>query len=543
MDAPYFIPQTIKLVIWDLDETFWDGTLTEGGAILSKRNINILKVLADRGIVSSICSKNSFEETKSFLERHKLWHWFVFPSISFDAKGPRIKAILDSMHVRPENTLFLDDNLHNLQEAKSSLPGLGVALPERILPDILSHSSAAGKNDSNLSRLGHYRSLESKYQQRMSFSGTNIEFLRDCDIQVKIDFDYEANLERILELLERTNQLNYTKKRISTPEDKAYFLQELEHFQRNCGVVFCRDKYGDHGAVGFYMVRTTYFGRFFDHFVFSCRAMNMGLESFVFQYLNCPELKVVQPVAYEPDVSEKVDWITLVEEFDSREYEVEDCSNILLLGPCNLLQASSFLGGTTNFLHTKRNNAWIRFDCPGFFLSPQEKVINSSFLEKNITWNKAEYLAFRQALKTHRNVVCDIFDFLTCTEIGWVDGVFFRTDLLDDSLKLGVVTEELSVEQRLHYLASTLDWLIDELSDTSTLTILLRVVNDKTPQEEATLRNKFASFMKQRKQTLHNVELIELTPLLDASTFNDGLHLNRSGYFKLAQLIKNYKLS
>ena len=30
--------RSIKLIVWDLDDTFWKGTLSEGGAILPEKN-------------------------------------------------------------------------------------------------------------------------------------------------------------------------------------------------------------------------------------------------------------------------------------------------------------------------------------------------------------------------------------------------------------------------------------------------------------------------------------------------------------------------
>ena len=48
----------IKLVIWDLDETFWKGTFSEGNVEIPDRNRNLLALLTDIGIVNSICSKN-----------------------------------------------------------------------------------------------------------------------------------------------------------------------------------------------------------------------------------------------------------------------------------------------------------------------------------------------------------------------------------------------------------------------------------------------------------------------------------------------------
>lgn len=50
--------ERVRLVIWDLDETFWKGTLTEGGVTRNDRAAETVVSLARRGIVSSICSKN-----------------------------------------------------------------------------------------------------------------------------------------------------------------------------------------------------------------------------------------------------------------------------------------------------------------------------------------------------------------------------------------------------------------------------------------------------------------------------------------------------
>jgi len=57
----------IRLVIWDLDETFWNGTLTEGGITPIQSNIDMIETLNSRGIVNAICSKNHFEEAKQAL--------------------------------------------------------------------------------------------------------------------------------------------------------------------------------------------------------------------------------------------------------------------------------------------------------------------------------------------------------------------------------------------------------------------------------------------------------------------------------------------
>ena len=48
----------IKLIIWDLDETFWDGTLSDGTMSIIEKNIALIQQTTDCGVINSICSKN-----------------------------------------------------------------------------------------------------------------------------------------------------------------------------------------------------------------------------------------------------------------------------------------------------------------------------------------------------------------------------------------------------------------------------------------------------------------------------------------------------
>ena len=119
--------EPVRLVIWDLDETFWKGTLTEGGISFIDEHREIVKELAHRGIVSSICSKNDFATVKKILREHDAWDSFVFPSISWEPKGPRIAALIGfKWQLRPPTCMFIDDNPLNLNEARHFVPDLQI---------------------------------------------------------------------------------------------------------------------------------------------------------------------------------------------------------------------------------------------------------------------------------------------------------------------------------------------------------------------------------------------------------------------------------
>ena len=91
----------IKLVIWDLDETFWKGTIDDGDIPeIPEEHISLVKALTDHGIVNSICSKNDKDKVKAILTEKGIWDLFVFPSIDWSAKGNRIKGMLNEMGLR-----------------------------------------------------------------------------------------------------------------------------------------------------------------------------------------------------------------------------------------------------------------------------------------------------------------------------------------------------------------------------------------------------------------------------------------------------------
>jgi FkbH-like protein len=238
--------EAVRLVIWDLDETFWRGTLTEGGIDYSEDNHKIVIELARRGIMSSICSKNDHAAVRAILEERGLWDYFIFPSIRWDAKGPRISALIEAVQLRPESVLFIDDNPLNLNEALYFVPNLQVTEPAAI-SGILTDPRFKGKDDSALSRLGQYKLLEQRKADEVAAGGNNIEFLRSSNIRIYIEHDIETHVDRAIELINRTNQLNFTKRRLADDMEAARqeFAKLLHRPFVQAGLVRVIDNYGD----------------------------------------------------------------------------------------------------------------------------------------------------------------------------------------------------------------------------------------------------------------------------------------------------------
>ncbi len=341
--------EQVKLVIWDLDETFWQGTLSEGGILPIPANIELVKALSARGIVNSICSKNEITPVLWELMRLDVWDHFIFPRIAFAPKGAMIAEIIEAAQLRAPSVLFIDDNVMNLHEALHYSPGLQIAEPD-VLTGLLDDPRCKGKPDPQMERLARYKILEQK-QTDQSAGGDNTEFLRSSQIRVSFHYDVLEQFPRIHDLVNRTNQLNFTKLR--WPEDEAAAFataqEELKAiFNSHWGYVKVADRYGNYGICGFFMLRYTRAR----HFLFSCRSMNMGVEQFVWHKLGKPEVSISGEVS--STLGSLPDWITVVEDVDA-DAAPETASSVAkpflcLRGACDLSMMAHYLRTTFDMI-------------------------------------------------------------------------------------------------------------------------------------------------------------------------------------------------
>ncbi len=307
------VAKSIKLVIWDLDETLWQGTLDDADAIhLHAHRVEAIRRLNASGVVSAICSKNDFETARTKLTSLGLWDEFVFPRIAFVPKGAAIQALIADMQLKPKNCLFIDDNDLNLAEAKAMSPDLHTLDAKSEDCDIFLEGLVEAHAGVNKSRVEEYRALQNRVSESQTFEGSRESFLHTCDIHVAIvtSSDLIDFAPRIEELINRTNQLNYLKTRVE-PGSMINYVSEAS--LREGFALFAWDKFGYHGLVGFISAETE--TETLQHMAFSCRIMHMGIESVLLQraFQRFHNLKVPDTLPVKPEIPA---WIT-VENFNT----------------------------------------------------------------------------------------------------------------------------------------------------------------------------------------------------------------------------------
>jgi len=329
----------IKLVIWDLDNTFWSGTISEGKIQSIPENIKLILALTECGIINSICSKNTFKVGAEKLKELEVFDYFVFPSIDWTSKGQRVSNLIEAMSLRAENVLFIDDEILNQEEIKYYSPEIMVASPD-IIPQLSEYVDTLEKKDLKHTRLEQYKLLERKEIEQKKYDN-NEDFLYASNIKVDINPDCYPESERIHELILRSNQLNFTKKRISEVELKEL----LDNKEAACAYVAVNDKFGHYGIVGFYAVLNNRL----EHFLFSCRTIGLGVEQYVYSKLNFPRLEVVGEVASGVTVAEAPSWINqdAVPEnqhtVSENNYNTSQEAKFLIKGACDFSQVIGYI--------------------------------------------------------------------------------------------------------------------------------------------------------------------------------------------------------
>ncbi|MDB5580037.1 MAG: hypothetical protein JWR80_5213 [Bradyrhizobium sp.] len=542
------VTNQVKLVVWDLDDTFWQGTLSEEPVSAIQDNLDLVIALARRGIVSSICSKNERSSVESELGRMGVWEYFVLPSISFASKGRSIRSVVDALQLRPENVVFIDDNPSVLAEAAFTCPGIMCLDDPSRLAAQLDCAHLQGSADSELTRLSHYRLLAARYDSKLNSDDGDEEFLRQSEIRIDIDYEVEPHFDRIIELINRSNQLNYTKIRIVTDQDQAAFRRSLDAFGFKAGIVKARDKYGDYGVIGFFMTLATLREYKLEHFVFSCRVMNMGVEQYVYGFLNRPNIDVVPPVATPIDQYLAVDWI----EIGSSHEIVSKLrqQRIVLIGGCDMLQLSTYCSSqSTEFTNRDNDGIIKRLDDPFLILDDPELVRASAVRSTIPAFDYADMLDLRAAVGSADALILSLYRMMEINYFRGTDGLVVRFD--EDAVKsilrgdraLWFVRNfhfvEYSHAERQDLVRASLQWLSENSREECKIIVLLENIRrlDKYP-DEIFHRASYNEFVTDQADKIAKVRFVDVNRVTNEKwLFDDGFHMKRQGYHELAAAI------
>jgi FkbH-like protein len=273
----------IKLVVWDLDNTLWQGTLLEGDRVQLRDAVReTLDLLDRRGILQSIASKNDHEAAFSRLKELGVSEYFLYPQINWNSKVSSIRAIVQSLNIGMDAVAFIDDDRFEREEVSHSLPEVlvldaseldGMAARREFVPAFITEDSAR--------RRAMYQADIERKQAEDSFTGPSEEFLASLQMKFVIAAAREEDLQRAEELTVRTNQLNTTGYTYSYDELNT-FRNSPDHLLLVAGL---DDRFGTYGKIGLALVEKTSTLWTIKLLLMSCRVMSRGVGTLLLNHI------------------------------------------------------------------------------------------------------------------------------------------------------------------------------------------------------------------------------------------------------------------
>ncbi|MCK4259504.1 MAG: HAD-IIIC family phosphatase [Halanaerobiales bacterium] len=242
----------VKCLVWDLDNTLWDGVLLEDDNVELREGVtDIIKELDRRGILLSIASKNSHEDAWEKVKELQLDEYFIYPQINWNSKSSSITKIAESINVGIDTFAFIDDQPFELEEVASVHPDV-ICINASKLDDLLDMPEMTPRfitKDSKMRRL-MYKSEAKRKETEEEFVGTQEEYLASLNMELSIAPAEEDDLQRAEELTVRTNQLNTT--------GYVYSYDELNKLRKSDKhkllMAELNDRFGTYGKIGLALI-------------------------------------------------------------------------------------------------------------------------------------------------------------------------------------------------------------------------------------------------------------------------------------------------
>jgi FkbH-like protein len=268
-------PGAVKCVVWDLDNTVWDGVLLEDSDVRLRPGVRqTIATLDERGILNSVASRNDTDAAVAKLTELGLNEFFLYPQISWNAKSSSIKVIADALNIGIDSLAFVDDQPFERDEVAHEYPE-ALCVDANDLTDLLVRKEFIPRfaTEDSRHRRQMYLTDQVRKDAETTYIGPREEFLTTLDMRLEIAIAQESDLQRAEELTVRTSQLNTT--------GRTYSYDELDAFRRSKGhlllITRLTDRYGPYGNIGLALVHISSAQWIVKLLLMSCRVMSRGV--------------------------------------------------------------------------------------------------------------------------------------------------------------------------------------------------------------------------------------------------------------------------
>lgn len=292
-----------KLIVVDCDNTLWGGIVGELGYLGIKLDNyqypgNIyyffqkqLLALKEKGVLLALCSKNNEKDVLDVLDKNENClikrKDIVSYQINWNNKATNINQIAHDLNIGLDSIVFIDDSPVECDLVREKLPMVDVyRIPEKIyeLPLLLKYINFLGDiyTDSDNTDITQRYIEESKRKELLVNCDNLDDFLKQLGLKGRIGLADYNSLNRIVQLLNKTNQFNLTTHRYTYGEIEKIFLSDKYRIY----TLNAEDKYGSYGLTGVCIVEFSNKNYIeISDYLLSCRILGREYEYFFLNHV------------------------------------------------------------------------------------------------------------------------------------------------------------------------------------------------------------------------------------------------------------------
>lgn len=287
-----------KLIICDLDDTLWGGIVGDAGwerlrlgghdpvgeAFVDFQSE--LKALTRRGVALAIVSKNTESVALEAIESHPEMilrkEDFAGWRINWQDKAQNILELLAELQLVAQSAVFLDDNPVERSRVAQVIPEvLVVDLPKdkmqypAILRGLNCFDTASITVEDRV-RVALYAAERQRRELKVDVdaSGSVDDWLKSLEMRVTAEPLSPSNQARVVQLLNKTNQMNLTTRRMTETEYVSWGNEQ----NHSVWAFRVSDKFGDAGLTGIASLAFEDDVATIADFILSCRVMGRKVE-------------------------------------------------------------------------------------------------------------------------------------------------------------------------------------------------------------------------------------------------------------------------
>ncbi|MGH6812308.1 MAG: HAD-IIIC family phosphatase [Methylocella sp.] len=289
--------RSAKCLVLDLDNTLWGGVVGDdglAGIVLGQGSAtgeaflafqSYVKQLSRRGIILAVCSKNDEAIARSAFEKHPEMILRSSDIACFVAnwtdKASNLRYIAKELNIGIDALVFADDspferNLVRTELAAVLVPELGddpTFYPSIIADSGLFEGVAVTSDD--VARSAQYQ--ENNQRQALLDASTDLDgYLKALEMTLKFGPFDDMGLQRIVQLINKTNQFNLTTRRYTEAEVRS-IMSDPDSVTLQLRLT---DKFGDNGIIAVLILRPneTAAALKVETWLMSCRVLGRQVE-------------------------------------------------------------------------------------------------------------------------------------------------------------------------------------------------------------------------------------------------------------------------